>query len=419
MTSCERVLRALNFKKPDRLAKDLGAMPSTGISAFAYPKLVEALGLPPRRPRVHDTFQMLALPDIDVLDALGCDVVTIDWGVTNAFDEPEKWQEFDFNGRLPARVRDRSAFEVRQDGIIINNLQPQLKAKMPPSSYVFDAEHGGQPLSLTNDIPLEDLDKIKKELKGRQLKDEDVKKISEHCKRCREASNRAILFNGQLLAEIGLASHGGLGVFPVLCLTEPGYVADLHEIKIEHTIRDVRMLLPEINRYVDIILAGADDWGTQNSLIASPDIFRRLFKPYLRRLNDEFHKIAPQIKTFLHCCGAVYDLIDDIIDSGFDILNPVQWTAGGHSYKEWKDKSRGRIALWGGGVNAQVTLPLGSVEEIEREVGEVVSYMSEDDGYVFNSIHNILAEIPPEKIIAMYKTAETVETIRKGSKSWR
>ena len=173
------------------------------------------------------------------------------------------------------------------------------------------------------------------------------------------------------------------------------------------------MLLPEIHRYVDIILAGADDWGTQNSLIASPDIFRRLFKPYLRRLNDECHRIAPQIKTFLHCCGAVYDLIDDIIESGFDILNPVQWSAGGHSYKKWKDKSRKRIALWGGGVNAQVTLPLGTIEEIEKEVKEVVAYMNKDSGYVFNSIHNILAEIPPEKVIAMYKAAEGASKIQK------
>ena len=93
MTSRERIIKALNFENPDRLGKDLGAMPSTGISAFAYPKLVEALGLPARKPRVYDTFQMLALPDMDVLELLGCDVVTIDWGVTNAFEEPEKWQK--------------------------------------------------------------------------------------------------------------------------------------------------------------------------------------------------------------------------------------------------------------------------------------------------------------------------------------
>lgn len=407
----------MNFEKPDRLPKDLGAMPSTGISAFAYPKLVAALGLPAHRPRVYDSFQMLALPDMDVLEALGCDVVTIDWGVTNAFEEPEKWQEYDFNGRLPARVRDKSAFEVQQDGTIVNNSQPQFRSTMPPSSYFFDAEHGGQPLSLTDDIPLEDLDKFKKDLQKRQLRDEDIKTISEHCRRVRESTDLAVFYNGPFLSDIGIASHGGIGVFPVLCLTKPGYVADLHEIKIEQTISNVKMLLPEIHSYVDIILTAADDWGTQNSLIASPQVYRKLFKPYLRRLNDRCHKIAPQIKSFLHCCGAVYDLIDDIIESGFDILNPVQWTAGGHSYKEWKDKSRNRIALWGGGVNAQTTLPMGTVEEIEKEVREVVTYMSEDNGYVFNSIHNILAEIPPEKVIAMYRAADTVTLTGRNASS--
>ena len=95
-----------------------------------------------------------------------------------------------------------------------------------------------------------------------------------------------------------------------------------------------------------------------------------------------------------------------IIESGFNILNPAQWPAGGKTFKEWKDKARNRISLWGGGVNAQHTLPWGSVEDVVREVKEIVQYMRQDGGYVFNSIHNILAEIEPEKIIAMYKTAE-------------
>jgi uroporphyrinogen decarboxylase len=94
-----------------------------------------------------------------------------------------------------------------------------------------------------------------------------------------------------------------------------------------------------------------------------------------------------------------------IADSGFDILNPVQWPAGKHSYRDWKEASRGRIALWGGGVNSQVTLPLGTVEDVMAEVEEVVGVLGEGGGYVFCNIHNILAEIPPQKIIAMYRAA--------------
>lgn len=207
---------------------------------------------------------------------------------------------------------------------------------------------------------------------------------------------------------MGIGAWVGVAIFPMLCLTEPDYVAELHEIVTEMSLENARLLVPEIRDNIDVVMMAADDWGTQRNLFASPKVFRNLFLPYYRRINDEFHRLAPNTKTFLHCCGAVYDLIDLIIEAGFDILNPVQWTAGGHSYQEWKDRSRGRIVLWGGGVDAQHILPLGSVEEVRQQASEVVSYLSQDSGYVFCNIHNILAEIAPEKVIAMYATAGAV-----------
>jgi uroporphyrinogen decarboxylase len=408
LTSRQRVLKTLNFKKPDKLPKDLGGMASTGISAFAYPKLVAALGLPPRPPRIHDTIQMLALPDMDVLDALGCDVVTVFHGVTNAFDEPEKWQEYDFRGRLSAFVRQRSDFQNYDDGTIAQSVKwgnRIVPHRMVKSSYVFDEEHGGQPLSLTGDLHMDDLKQIRKELQEAQLRDDDIEQIRQYCKQIRESTDKAVFFNGPINTGIGIAGRGGIAVFPVLCLTEPNYVADLHEIVTTHVINTINLLLKEIHPYIDIIMMGADDWGTQSSLIASPDIFKRLFLPYLVRINSQCHKLAPNVKTFLHSCGAIYPIIDLIIESGFDILNPVQWSAGDHSYKQWKDKCRNRISLWGGGVNSQITLPLGSVEDVKKEAADVAKYLSSDNGYVFSNIHNILAEIEPEKIIAMYSVA--------------
>jgi len=84
-------------------------------------------------------------------------------------------------------------------------------------------------------------------------------------------------------------------------------------------------------------------------------------------------------------------------------MNPVQWSAGGHSYREWKDKARGRIALWGGGVNSQTTLPHGTPADVQAEAREVAAYLAQDGGFVFCNIHNLLAEVPPEKIIALYR----------------
>jgi uroporphyrinogen decarboxylase len=401
MDSRTRLLTSLNHQTPDRTPRDLGGMRSTSISAFAYPRLVRELGLPPRLPRVEDTGQMLALPDLDVLDALGIDVVTILGGVTNAFDQPAAWHDYDFNGRLPARVLNPGAFQTLPDGTIL-----QGSTRMPPSSFVFDDLHGGQPLDLSADLPKPDLDEVRKAIARNRLTDEKVIEIRDLCRRVHESTDRAVFFNhGYLQTWFGIGAFNGIGIFPMLCLTEPAYIAELHELVTEYTLANARLLLPEIAPYIDILMLAADDWGTQNNLIASPKVFRQLFLPYYRRINDECHRLAPQLKLFLHCCGAVYDLLDLVIEAGFDILNPVQWPAGGHSPQEWKDKARGRLALWGGGVNAQATLPLGSVDEVIQEARQTARILGEGGGYVFCNIHNILAEIAPEKVIALYQAA--------------
>jgi uroporphyrinogen decarboxylase len=404
-TSREIVLQTLTFQTPARVPKDLGGMRSTSISAFAYPKLVAALGLPPRLPRVEDTGQMLALPDLDVLDALGIDVVAILDGVTNALplnEQADLWHAYDFNGRLPSQVRWPQNFENMPDGTLLQN----GRSRMVPDSFVFDEEHAGQPLDLSDDLPKYDLKQFRKDAEASFIKDDQVIAIRNLCKRVHETSDRAVFFNDSAVqARIGIGSHGGVAIFPMLCITEPDYVAELHEIVTDCSLFNIRALLPEIREFIDVIMMTADDWGTQNNLFASPKVYRNLFLPYYQRINAVCHQIAPQVKLFMHNCGAVYDLIDLAIESGFDILNPVQWSAGGHSYRDWKDRARGRIALWGGGVNAQATLPLGSVEDVRREVSEVVRYMAQDGGYVFCNIHNILAEIAPEKVIVMYQAA--------------
>lgn len=384
---------------------DLGGMLSTGISCFAYPRLVAALGLPPRPVRVHDTGQMLALPDRDVMDALDCDVVTVLGDLTNAFEQPDKWRPYDFDGRLDALVRDPAMFETLSDGTIV---QPKHGCKMPPTSHVFESEHGGQPLVLTGDVPKPDLKQLRQDLEKARPHAEEIRAAKDLCVRVRESTDRAVFYNGPG-ANIGIAGYGGMAVFPLLCLLEPDFVAELHELVIGYAVEKVEALLTEVHPYVDVYTCSSDDWGTQLQTIASPDVYRDLFLPYYRLFTDAIHKAAPGVKAFLHSCGAVYDLLDYIVESGFDILNPIQWTAGGHTYQEWKDKSRSRLVLWGGGVNAQATLPLGTVHDVEEEVTAIVDYMRRDGGYVFCGIHNILAEAPAENVVAMYRAAAAVK----------
>ncbi len=161
-----------------------------------------------------------------------------------------------------------------------------------------------------------------------------------------------------------------------------------------------------IKDYIDVTIIASEDFGTQISLMISPDMIRELYLPYYKKLNDCIHEIAPNVKTFLHSCGFIYDVIEDIADAGIDVLNPVQWSAGSRTYKEWKDKAENKIVLWGGGADSQHTLPLKTPEEIGAEVREVSEYLKKSNGFVFNNIHNILAEIAPEKVVALYENAK-------------
>jgi len=407
MTSRERVMAALNFQSADRVPCDLAGMRSTGISCFAYPRLVAALGLPPRRPKVYDTGQMLALPDLDVLDALGLDVVTVEGTLSNAFEQPERWEPYDFNGRLDALVPRGIRWEVRADGTIVQN----DRSLMPTGAYVFDVEHAGQPLILEGDLPRPDLAAARADAAAQAFTAAEIAGIRDVLQQVRRGTDRAVFFaHGKLYGNLSLCACGGMGVFPIFCLTEPELVTGLHEIVTQRVLANLRVLLPVIAEYVDVLLLCADDWGMQNGLIAPPRVYRELFQPFLRRINDEVHRLAPRMKTFLHSCGAICEALDIVADCGFDIVNPVQWCAGAFTPAQWKARAAARrLALWGGGVDSQHTLPLGTVADVERQVHEVVPVLAAGGGYVFCNIHNILAEVAPEKVIALYNAAHHVE----------
>jgi len=342
---------------------------------------------------------MLAFPELDVWDALGCVCVVLEGDMTNAFEQPGMWKDYDFNGRLAAQVVDPSSFVVQPDGAIVQHGY----STMLVDSTVFTGPHAGQEVNLLAEIPKPDLKLIAADQERALLTPERIEAYAAHYANVRAAANDRAVFAscGAVWHGIGIAGWGGMGVFPLLCVLEPELVADFHEIITARVERNIALLMPRIKDSVDILIIAADDWGTQASTIASPEIYRTLFKPYYRRVNNAIHRAAPNVKTFFHSCGAIHDIVGDIAESGFDILNPVQWNAGTHTATAWRDAA-GAMTLWGGGVNAQETLPLKSVADIQAEARRVVPELSRDGRYVFCNIHNILAEIPPEKVTALY-----------------
>jgi uroporphyrinogen decarboxylase len=149
-----------------------------------------------------------------------------------------------------------------------------------------------------------------------------------------------------------------------------------------------------------------DDFGAQDSLQISPETYRTLFKPRQRRW-IEFVKARTHARIFLHCDGAVEELLGDFIEIGIDILNPLQTSARGMDPQAIKSKYGRNLSLWGGGVETQSTLPFGTLDEIRTQVRSRIGILSRSGGFIFSPIHNIQADIAPEKILAVFDTART------------
>ena len=142
------------------------------------------------------------------------------------------------------------------------------------------------------------------------------------------------------------------------------------------------------------------DLGTQKSLFYSKSTIQEVWAPYWKKINDWVHENTGW-KTFKHCCGSIAPIIDVLIDSGFDILNPVQWTADNMDRNMLKENFGSRLVFWGGGVDTQHLLPEGTPEQVYGQARECLRIFSKNGGYVFNTIHNIVPGVPVENVDAL------------------
>jgi uroporphyrinogen decarboxylase len=145
----------------------------------------------------------------------------------------------------------------------------------------------------------------------------------------------------------------------------------------------------------------ADDYATQSSQLISRGMFRRIFKPRLQMLFARIHQLAPHAKLFFHSDGNIRPILPDLIEIGIEILNPVHITATGMEPAALKRDFGKDVCFWGGGVETQTVLPFGTPQEVRDNVRRNVDALAPGGGYVFNTIHNIQADVPPENIVAM------------------
>jgi uroporphyrinogen-III decarboxylase len=179
-----------------------------------------------------------------------------------------------------------------------------------------------------------------------------------------------------------------------------GYMHELFDRQTDIAVANMKKIRAVIDDRMDIAWVCGTDFGTQNSTFCSVATFNELYKPYYKKVNDWIHKNTGW-KTFKHCCGAMEPMMEGFIESGFDIINPVQWSADGMDPVMLKKKYGDRIVFWGGGVDTQKTLPFGTQEQVREEVLRNCEIFARDGGFVFNTIHNIQAGTPTANVVAM------------------
>ena len=405
MTSRERVLRALTRQSVDRIPIDLGAMKASGIAVAAYHRVKQLLGMNSPT-RVWDARFMLALVEDEFRERFAIDTVPLDW--SSVFDQVRPDREWlprrTFEGievLFPPQTRigeepDGSWVLLRPDGT-------PTTYRMPKGGYYFDdlSFNRGERIDPARFKPVDD------------VPDEQLEIFAHYAKNLYETTEYAILGWGFGLCFLGLSlitdrrSNVTMGMpndWMIMLMTEKETCHEMMGRAVDASIKCMRLVNQAVGRYCVAWGIAADDAGTQRGEFISPDLWAEMIKPHYRRYCEWIHRNTT-MKTFLHCCGSIYHLIPHFIEAGVDILNPVQTSAANMDPRRLKREFGDRIVFWGGGVDTQHVLARATPEEVREQVRERLAIFGSGGGYVFNQVHNIQADVPPENIVAMLEAA--------------
>jgi uroporphyrinogen decarboxylase len=215
------------------------------------------------------------------------------------------------------------------------------------------------------------------------------------------AQGRAVMIKGVLAGIFEMAQRvRGMAPLMMDMASDEALAGALLDKMVELKLNFWEMALPQLRDVVDVI-SEADDYGTQASQLISPRMFRRLMKPRLAILFGRIKELVPDARLFFHSCGNVRPLLPDFVELGVDILNPVHVRAAGMNPVELKRDYGRDIVFWGGGVDTQDVLPHGTPAEVRDDVRRNIEALAPGGGFVFNTVHNIQADVPSENILAM------------------
>jgi uroporphyrinogen decarboxylase len=414
MNSRERVLATIRHQEPDRVPIDMGATPSSGISAIAYGRLKKHLGMAGGSTRVYDVVQQLAEPEEEILNHFHIDAVDLgrsfnvndtDWYDMKLFDGSAAQYPGWFHpvaapdGGWRANAPDGTEIAIQLKNMNffdqscfpwLDDYPADIASALPDAmAKVHWAALAHSPWDHAGDAGFWDT------LRANTLA-------------LRESTDRAIMVVvGCNLFEWGTFLRR-MDNFLMDLLAEPEQVEELLESLMAIHLQTLEKVCAAVGDIADVCRFG-DDLGTDTGPFMAPATYRDLFKKHHTRLCEYVHKHST-MRTFLHSCGSIHALLPDLIEAGFDVVNPVQTACRDMDPARLKREFGAEITFWGGGVDTRAVLNHGTPAMVREDVLERLKVFAPGGGFVFNTVHNILPDVPPENIVAMFEAIEEYNT---------
>ena len=397
---------ALNHK-PGNVPFDLGATSVTGAHVSCVENLRKFYGLDNRPVKAFEPYQMLGLIEEDLLEAMGVDTTGVYPPTTMFGFKNHNWREWQSPWGQTVLVPEDFKITRKGNDIFIHpegDLSAPPSAHMPEGGFFFDAIIRQEPIVESELNPEDNLEEFG------PISEETLEYFSKE-------TEKAHATGLGVVATFGGTAFGDIALVPATFLKHPKGIRDITEWyistamrqeyvhavfsrQLETALSNLEKIFKTIGNKIDVIFICGTDFGTQQGTFCSPDTFDELWLPYYREVNDWVHKNT-EWKTFKHSCGAVESFMSQFIKAGFDIINPVQYSANGMNPANLKEKYGRELVFWGGGVDTQQILPFSTPEEVRSQVLKQCEIFAADGGFVFNQVHNIQAKTPTENIVAM------------------
>jgi uroporphyrinogen decarboxylase len=371
MNSRERVATALKHQEPDRVPIDFGGL-HTSIHHVGHKRLLEHLGMPVYDPPIRDMFQMIVEPAPALREMFHYDVQSL-------YTSP--------GSGWVLRVDPVTDSWTDEFGVAYHR---------PPGGFWYDFK--SHPLK---EATIEELVRYK----WPDPRDPNrVRGLAEQARHLYETTDKALMIQACTGAVFEQSYWmRGMENLYIDMITNMKYVEALAEKVVEWMLEYWDHVLTEVGPYVQVVQIG-DDLGAQTGPLFSPDIYRKVYKPRHRRMTDLIHK-KTDAPIYFHSCGCIYDLLPDIIESGVDIINPLQVSAKNMDSARFKKEFGKDLSVWGGGANPQTVMAQGSPAVLKEEVKRRIHDLAPGGGFVFASVHTIQANVSPENVVAFFEAA--------------